>query len=103
MDSEITIRDKYEPAMKITDQAEADAYFEVCVEHNMSFGEHTREEGEKVERINLGYYAGYYNHETRLRVERLFHCAHPMFGKAAAGTPTPEEAFEMGHRQAKGA
>jgi len=71
----ITIGDKYGPAMIITEQAEADAYFERCVQHGMLF--HTRIEAEKIERINLGYYAGYYNNETRERVERLFKCQHP--------------------------
>jgi hypothetical protein len=100
MEGEITIGDKYGPAMEITEQAEADAYFEECVQHCMSFGK-TREEAESIERQNLGYYAGYYDNDTRLRVERLFRCAHPVFGQAAKGTPTAEEAFEMGRRAAK--
>ncbi|HUV67148.1 MAG TPA: hypothetical protein VMW24_24885 [Sedimentisphaerales bacterium] len=91
----ITMGEKYRPAMKITDQEEADAYFESCVEHTMNWGR-TREKAEEVEKGNLGYYAGYYDHETRVRVERLFRCAHPVFGKASAGVPTPEEAFKMG-------
>lgn len=98
MDSEITIRDKYAPAMEITDQAEADAYFERCVRHCMTF-EKTREEAEKIERANLGYYAGYYDHETRARVERLFHCAHPILGSLEQyRAPTSEEALEIGKR-----
>lgn len=95
MKDPITIGEKYDPAMKITDQAEADAYFEECVQHCMKHGE-SREEAETIERANLGYYAGYYDYETRLRVERLFTCAHPIFGPALKGKPTPEEAFEMG-------
>lgn len=97
----VTIGDKYGPAMKITDQEEADEYFKACVEHSMRLGS-TREEAEKTERVNLGYYAGYYEHEVRLRVERLFRCAHPVFGKAELGVPTPEEAFQMGQDWAEG-
>jgi len=37
-----------------------------------------------------------YDNDTRLRVEQLFNCAHPIFGEASNGTPTPKEAFEMG-------
>lgn len=44
---QITIGDKYDPAMKITDQAEADAYFELCVEHSMRFG-NDRAEAERI-------------------------------------------------------
>lgn len=95
-----TFGEKYGPAVKITDQSEADEYFEALVEHTMRFG-HSREEAEKIECTNLGYWAGYYDLETRLRVERLFGCEHPFFGSAAEGQPTPEEAFEMGHRLAE--
>ncbi len=96
MNQQTTIGDKYGPAMKITDQAEADAYFKECVEHCMSFG-NTREQAEPIERSNLGYFAGYYDDETRARVERLFQCAHPIFGAIAeAGPPTPEQALKAG-------
>ena len=64
----ITIGDKYTPAMHITDQAEADAYFEQLVAHGMREGI-SREIAEKIERANLGYFAGYYSHEVRARVE----------------------------------
>jgi len=55
----ITIGDKYGPAMTITEQAEADAYFEQCVEHSLRCFGGERADIEKVERDNLGYYAGY--------------------------------------------
>lgn len=100
METEITIGEKYGPAMQIRDQAEADAYFEECVQHTMSFGK-SRLEAMQVEKANLGYYAGYYDDETRARVEKLFKCSHPIFGAIANGKPTPEEAFEMGQRMAE--
>lgn len=81
MKQDITIGEKYSPAMEIKTQEEADAYFEKCVQQQMSYGG-TREEAEKTEKANLGYYAGYYDTKTRLRVEKLFNCAHPIFGKA---------------------
>ena len=96
MKSEITIGDKYGPAMTITEQSDADAYFEMCVEHTMSFGR-SRTEAESIERQNLGYYAGYYDDATRARVERLYRCSHPIFGKISEnGPPSPEEAFRKG-------
>lgn len=97
----ITIGDKYGPAMDIVDQEVAEKYFEACVEHNMRLNKNTQAEAEKIERSNLGYYSGYYDHETRIRVEELFKCAHPVFGKAKDGVPTPEEAFEMGKKMAQ--
>lgn len=94
----ITIGDKYRPAMEITNEAEAHAYFECCVEHCMSHGS-SREKAEEIERANLGYFAGYYDDETRARVERLFLCKHPVFGAIAEnGPPNAKEAFNAGTR-----
>ena len=91
----ITIGDKYGPAMEIDTQEEADRYFERCVQHTMSHGKNRADAG-KIERQSLGYYAGYYDEDTRQRVERLFSCAHPVFGAIATnGSPTSEEAFTM--------
>jgi len=92
-----TIGEVYGPAMEIKDQAEADDYFEQLVQQSMEQHGKTREEAVAMNRSNLGYYAGYYDNETRERVERLFKCAHPIFGSIAVkGPPTPEQAFKMG-------
>lgn len=92
----ITIGEKYGPAMEITDQTEADEYFERCVEHSMTFG-HDRAKAEQIERSNLGYYAGYYDTETRARVEKFFKCSHPIFGKIGEqGQPDMAEVFDIG-------
>jgi hypothetical protein len=84
-------------AMEITDQKEADEYFEALVCHMMKYATNpvykTRIGAEQVVRSNLGYYAGYYNQETMERVQRLFSCSHPIFGKVM---PTAEEAFKKG-------
>ncbi len=96
MKHDITIGDKYKPAMEITDLQEAAAYFEECVQHTMTYGQ-TRQRAEEIEHSNLGYFAGYYDNKTRARVERLFCCAHPIFGAIAEkGPPTSEEAFAAG-------
>ena len=92
----VTVRDKYGPAMEITEQSDADAYFEKCVRHTVSHGK-SRAEAEKTERINLVYYAGYYSAEVSARVERLFRYQDPVFGSIEKnGPPTPEQAFEAG-------
>jgi hypothetical protein len=97
----ITIGEKYGPAMEIQDQVSADAYFERLVQHGMRFHA-TREKAEEVERANLGYFAGYYSEDTRSRVERLFRCAHPIFGSIADhGAPTMEEALGKGQEMAR--
>ena len=100
MKADISIQDKYRPAMTIETQAEADAYFEQLVTHSMSFSMsfgRSREEAEAIERQSLAYYAGYFGAETHARVERLFQCEHPFFGKIVErGQPTTEEAYDRG-------
>jgi hypothetical protein len=82
-----TIGDKYHPAMKITDQAEADEYFAACVEHAMRTFGSSQEEAEKNERSNLAFFAVHCSGETRERVERLFSCGRYMFRKPVDGNP----------------
>jgi hypothetical protein len=110
---EATIDVKYGFAMKLVGQAEADDYFEDLVEHQLRMNQGplqpkpvgkgialqavTREQAETIERNNLGYFAGYYSHEVRARVEKLFRCAHPIFGAIAEnGPPDPATAFRLG-------
>ena len=98
----ITIEEKYRPAvLEVETQEQADEYFEACVEHCMRITGRSRADAEDVERQNLGYFAGYFGGADRVRVEQLFRCAHPVFGKAAIGTPTSEEAFARGLRMAR--
>jgi hypothetical protein len=94
----ITMGDKYGPAMEIEDQAEADAYFNKLVNHALrTGGVSCYDEAVRMERANLGYFAGYFDYQTRERVERLFKCAHPFFGSIAEkGEPSPDEAFRLG-------
>ena len=96
----IMIGEKYGYAMEVTDPSEAASYFEACVQHNVSFG-NSREEAERIERANIGYFAGYYDHDTRLRVEKLFDCAHPIFGKASNRPVEPARALAAGLRLAR--
>lgn len=67
-----TVDEVYRPAMVITDPARAAEYFERIVRHHMAVAGVPREEAERVERHNLYYFAGFYDAETRARVERLF-------------------------------
>lgn len=100
-----TIGDKYRPAMKITDQAEADEYFESLVQWLMrkvdpeTGHNYTRQAAEMVEKSNLGYFSGYYDGQTMERVSKLFKCAHPVFGTAVPTSPS--EAMEAGKLAAR--
>ena len=92
----LTYGECLEPAMKITDPEDARQYMAEYVKFiaKHDCGKNTPEE---VAKQNLGYYAGYYDNETRMRVEMLFTCAHPVLGSIKQnGIPTSLEAFECG-------
>jgi hypothetical protein len=98
----MTIGEAYAPAMEMTDAQKAAEYFEALVRRDMKYFGKSRQEAEQMERGNLGYFAGYYDSATRERVERLFNCAHPVFGSIAEnGAPTAEQALEAGKRAAR--
>lgn len=93
----ITIGEKYEPAMKVQTKTAAKHYFRRLVKHSMHWFGMGRKAAVELEKTNLGYFAGYYDAETRERVERLFECQHPYFGAIAKkGSPDPETAFNIG-------
>jgi len=94
------------PAMEITNPKDAQQYFTDYVKYTQTFlDKDPRDDNMTAEEIcktNLGYYAGYYSDETRVRVEKLFMCSHPVFGSIKDnGSPTAEEAFNMGVERSK--
>lgn len=89
------------PAMEITDQADANQYLaDYIAWQQKNLDKDPNPQGLTAEQIckqNLGYYAGYYSNDVRKRVEKLFMCAHPIFGSIKEkGAPKPGEAFKMG-------
>jgi hypothetical protein len=85
-------------AMKAQTQSEANYYFGELVKTVRGIKPQLDlNEAEDIVKQNLGYYAGYFDDETRERVERLYNCAHPVFGKIAETGPiSPEEALRKG-------
>jgi hypothetical protein len=89
------------PAMEIKEQEDANQYLkDYVVFIQKALDKEPREDemtAEQIAKVNLGYYAGYYDSITRATVENLFMCSHPVFGSIAKeGSPTAEEAFELG-------
>ena len=95
------------PAMEITDPEDAQQYLKDYISFIERYIDkkaepNTRMIAEEVAKSNLGYYAGYYDNETRMRVEKLFMCNHPIFGSIEKnGAPTAEDAFEMGKQHSE--
>jgi hypothetical protein len=96
--NDATWHDLLDPAMKITEKEDADAYFETLIQHALKLDENlTRETAVRNMKSSLGYFAGYYSSDVRARVEEFFDCAHPVFGRIEEkGEPTLEEAFKAG-------
>jgi hypothetical protein len=69
--------------MKIQTQEEADQYLEAYIDWHSEKFDHSRAKAEMIAKINLGYYAGYYDPETMARVNRLFCTEHPVFGEVS--------------------
>lgn len=48
-------------------------------------------------KVDVGYFAGYFDHSERDRIERLFGTEHPVFGSIENnGEPSPTEALRIG-------
>lgn len=79
----LTYGEALDPAMGITDQEDADKYLKDYVSYiEKQLEKEPREDltAKEIAKINIGYYAGYYDGETRMRTERLFKTHHPIFG-----------------------
>lgn len=99
---DITVQEKYDGAIKIITEEDADKYFVGCVLHTRKYSGVSVEQAIIIEKNNIGYYAGYYDRNTRIRVEDLYDTQHPIFGKASKSIPTPEEAYLLGIKAATG-
>lgn len=99
----MTIGECYGRCAKIIDQHEADEYFLALVERNLRiYPEHDLDEAIKVEKSNIGYYAGYFSSQTALRMELLFNTQHPILGSAKNYyAMSTEEIIEAGYNFAK--
>lgn len=104
--AKLTYGECLKPAMEITDESDAQKYLADYVAFiQKSLDKEPNPNGLSATQIagsNLGYYAGYYDNETRERVERLFGCSHPIFGKIAEkGVPTAKDVFDAGVKLGK--
>ena len=83
----------YGPAMDVQTEEEAKAYFAALVRRHIRLTGDSDEEATRVERINVGYYAGYYDADTRQRVYSLYGFGHPFFGRMEA---SPDQLLNAG-------
>jgi hypothetical protein len=89
----MTVAEAYGPAMEVTTREEAQEYFEALVARCMRINHVSREQAERIERSNVGYFTGYCDSETAARCHALYGFGHPLFGTSR---PSYEEAFLAG-------
>lgn len=64
--------------------------------HQESHPDENQESARDWARKAVAYWAGYFSHEVRLRVEKLYEAVHPCFGPATKGPVDPTQAFLLG-------
>ena len=105
---DITLSEKYGPALKAQTKEEADAYLQLCIHHNLDVCEkdgveRTYDEAEQIEKDNIAYWAGYYSRDDMKRMEELYGAKHPVLGSYKDyNKMTTQEIFEAGAQWGKG-
>lgn len=99
--SVVSFAECLDPVIKIKTRAEAQQYLKDYADYiewqNGNNPEEMTKSAEEIAKSNIGYWTGYYNYEDRARVEDLFDCEHPIFGKfSEMGIPSADEVFQCG-------
>ena len=95
-----TYGEQFDSAMKCQTVGKAKKWLDSEIRYAVNMYGQTPEEAKRVILTNLAYMAGYYDHETAQKVNRLFG---PIFGGADYHeTVTPEQAFDAGVKAAGG-
>ncbi len=90
-----TFGEVFDSANACTTKEEAQAWLKKEIERHSVEYKYTPEESEKIIKANLGYFAGYYDEATRVKIETLFGAQHPIFGSVSRKW-TPDEIFKKG-------
>ena len=97
-----TYQEQFDSAMKCETVEEARKWLNSEIVYAMNMYGQTHEKAKSVILTNLDYMAGYCNHETAQKVQRLFGAIHPIFGSADYHkTVSPKEAIELGIKVAE--
>lgn len=96
-----TVGQIYGTCTLVETKEQAAAYFEKIVKYmvDSSGDDEGLHKAKYIARENIGYYAGYFDQQTRDRVYDLFETDHPVFGREC---PTVNQAFAMGEAWAAG-
>jgi len=73
-----TLGEIYGPALDVTNRDEAKRYFAKLVQRRMRMTGCSLEEARRIERVNIGYFAGYYSDSINHKVKMLYGAVNPM-------------------------
>jgi len=94
-----TFVQQFKSALRCTTPQGAEWWMENEVAHFVKHHNKTPEEAIAHIKSNLGYMAGYHNHETAQKIHRLFGAVHPVFGTSTYHQDgSPERALEIGKK-----
>jgi len=97
------LNDLYQRCINVKSHEEAAKLLILLTVRNISITGNSFKKAIEIEKYNISYFAGYFDNSTRFYVEFMFECKHPIFGSIMTnGTPTKEEAFELGIRLGRG-
>jgi len=90
-------------AIRATNANEAEKCFHALVAHLLNKSKFTPiDQIEDNIRSNISYLASHCSHDLRLKVESLYSCEHPWFGKATKDNPIAAiDAYKMGLAKGK--
>lgn len=92
-----TLAGACEQALKVKTQAAADELLDGMAQYLFLSRQLARKDALQLARFELGYYAGYANFDTRVRVEKLFDAPHPFLGSVfAAHVYSPLQILNLG-------
>jgi hypothetical protein len=76
----ITIGEIFNQARKAETKEEAKQYLNDYASYITKISDNNFEDALKIAKDNIGYFAGYYDKETYMRIQELFEISHPIFG-----------------------
>lgn len=80
-----TFGDLLKPAVEIAkrgDHEEGQRWWAAYTRYLVKDWGHSPDKAEQIIRSNVGYWSGYYDHDTMVLIQDFYRVAHPVFGRA---------------------
>ena len=98
-----TMGELFDFALKLAkeeDKTESQEFFREYVKQISIKNNYSLEKSTEIAKLNLGYFAGYYNQDVCDLIYKTYNCSHPIFGNKPFEV-SPEEAYKKGLERGK--